>query len=136
MVDGNLDGWIVVLTLYDIADEIRLSALQPLVGATPAATTFKHPAPEYVRFERPPVIERLGLVGLGSGEQFDATIQYYDYGVASLLLRFAFAGSWQELEQLSASWISSPVFDEFSRQRCGNGWIRYKAHWSNLMSHG
>lgn len=117
MVDGNLIGSIIVLTLYDIADEIQLSALKALIGATPAATTFKHPAPEYVRFERPPVIERLGLVAaLGSGEQFDATIQYYDYGVASLLLRFIFAGSWQQLEQLSASWISSPVFEEFSRQ--------------------
>jgi len=116
MSEGNLQGTIIVLTLFDVADEIALSKLQPLIGATTVEPTFKHPAPEYVRFERPPVIEALGPVTLGSGEQFEATLQYYDYGVASVILRHAFLGSWQRLQDLSANWISNPVFDEFSRQ--------------------
>ncbi len=116
MADENLQGSIIVLMMFDVADEIRLSALQSLIGGTTATPTFKHPGLEYVRFERPPVIERLAPVTLSSGEQFEATLQYYDYGVASLLLRFAFSGSWQRLQQLSANWISSTLFDEFSRQ--------------------
>jgi hypothetical protein len=116
MADETLQGSIIVLTMFDVADEIRLSALHPLIGGTTATTTFKHPGPEYVRFERPPVIERLAPVTLLSGEQFEATLQYYDYGVASLLLRFAFSGTWEDLQRLSANWISSPLFDQFSRQ--------------------
>lgn len=116
MADENLQGSIIVVTMFDVADEIKLSALQPLIGGTTATPTFKHPGPEYVRFERPPLIEPLAPVSLHTGEQFQATLQYYDYGVASLLLRFAFEGTWRRLEELSANWISSPLFDEFSRQ--------------------
>jgi hypothetical protein len=114
--EQKLQGSVLVLTLFDIADEIKVSALEPLIGATTAEPTFKHPGPEYVRFERPPVIERLPPVALESGEQFEVTLQFYDYGVASLLLRFAFSGSWQQLEEISAKWISSPLFDNFCRQ--------------------
>ena len=116
MADENLQGSIIVLMLYDVADEIRLAELPPLIGATTLAPSLKHPAPEYVRFERPPVIDPLAPVRLPSGEEFEVTVQYYDYGVASLLLRFRFAGSWARLEQLSANWISSPFFEELTRQ--------------------
>ncbi|MGZ7057310.1 MAG: hypothetical protein ACXVK3_17440, partial [Candidatus Angelobacter sp.] len=54
-----LQGSIVVLNLYDIADEIRLSDLASLTGGTPLSPTFKPSAPAHVRFERPPVIEPL-----------------------------------------------------------------------------
>ena len=116
MAEDRLRGSIIVITLFDVADEINLARLQPLIGATTASPAFKHPAPEYVRFERPPVVERLAPVELVSGEKFDATLQFYDYGVASLLLRFAFCGTWEQLEQLSARWISSPLFDEVCRE--------------------
>lgn len=116
MGDDSLQGSIIVITLFDVADEISLATLQPLLGATTASPAFKHPAPEYLRFERPPLVERLPPVALGSGEKFDATLQFYDYGVASLLLRFPFCGSWEQLEQLSARWISSSIFDDVCRE--------------------
>ncbi len=115
MPESNLQGAIVILMLYDVADEINLTELQPLTGGTKVTPEFKHPAPEYVRFERPPVIQALPPVVLPNGEQFEATLQYYDYGVVSVLLRFAFTGDWQRLKQLAGAWISGTTFDELSR---------------------
>lgn len=116
MPEAGLQGAIFVLNLYDVADEINLGEVRQVIGGTTVSPTFKHPAPEYVRFERPPVIEPLPPVFLPSGERFDATLQYYDYGVVSLLLRFAFTGDWRALQQRSASWISGKLFDELSRE--------------------
>ncbi|HXA85276.1 MAG TPA: hypothetical protein VNZ47_09390 [Candidatus Dormibacteraeota bacterium] len=110
-----LQGSIVVLNLYDVADEIRLSDLPALTGGTRLAPTFKASAPAHVRFERPPVIERLPPLSLSTGERFEVTLQYYDYGVVSVLLRFAFLGSWEELQQLAGSWVSGALFDELCR---------------------
>jgi hypothetical protein len=101
--------------LYDIAEEIRLSDLRSLTGGTPLSTTFKSATPAHVRFERPPVIEPLPPLSLSSGERFEVTLQYYDYGVVSVLLRFAFSGSWDELQHLAGSWVSGTVFDELCR---------------------
>ncbi|HKF24208.1 MAG TPA: hypothetical protein VKE93_21750 [Candidatus Angelobacter sp.] len=115
MVQTELEGSIIILTLYDIADEVTLPELRELIGGTTLPPSFKHPAPEYLRFERPPVIERLPVVTLPSGEQFETTLQYYDYGVVSVLLRFTFRGDWQRLQQLAGTWISGTLFDELSR---------------------
>jgi hypothetical protein len=111
---ADLQGSIVVLNLYDIAEEIRLADLPPLTGGTPLSTTFKSSTPA-VRFERPPVIEPLPPLALSTGERFEVTLQYYDYGVVSVLLRFAFSGSWNELQQLAGIWFSGAVFDELCR---------------------
>ena len=112
---ANLQGSIVVLNLYDVAEEIRLSDLPPLTGGTPLSPTFKPSTPAHVRFERPPVIEPLPPLSLSTGERFEATLQYYDYGVVSVLLRFAFSGSWEDLQRLAGSWFSGTIFDELCR---------------------
>lgn len=110
----QLRGSISVLTLYDVCDEIRLQELPPLIGGRAVSPGFKHTAPQYVRFERPPVIEHLDPVAIPAGEQFEPTLQYYDYGVISLVLRYSFAGDWQQLQELAARWVSSTAFDELS----------------------
>jgi hypothetical protein len=112
---ATLQGSIVVLNLYDIAEEIKLADLPPLIGGTRLSPTFKPPAPAYVRFERPPVIEPLPPLSLSTGERFEATLQYYDYGVVSVLLRFGFSGTWDELQQLAGRWVSGTIFDELCR---------------------
>ncbi|HET6933447.1 MAG TPA: hypothetical protein VFI72_01330 [Candidatus Angelobacter sp.] len=116
MASADLKGSIIVLTLFDVAEEISLNRLRPLIGATTVTPTLKHPAPEYVRFERPPLIETLPPLSLGTGERFEATLQYYDYGVVSLLLRFAFAGDWPQMQQLAGNWVSGTLFDELTRK--------------------
>ena len=112
---ATLQGSIVVLNLYDVAEEIRLSDLPPITGGTRLSPTFKPSTPAHVRFERPPVIEHLPPLSLSTGERFEATLQYYDYGVVSVLLRFAFAGSWDDLQQLTGSWVSGTIFDDLCR---------------------
>lgn len=112
---ANLQGSIVVLNLYDLAEEIRLSDLPPITGGTRLSPTFKPSTPAHVRFERPPVVEPLPPLSLPTGERFEATLQYYDYGVVSVLLRFAFSGSWEDLQHLAGSWVSGTVFDDLCR---------------------
>src|SRR5215469_12367765 len=109
-----LRGSISVLALYDVGDEIRLQDLPRLIGGRAVSPWFKHTAPEYVRFERPPVIEQLEPVTIPAGEQFEPTLQYYDYGVVSLVLRYPFEGDWQNLDDLAARWVSTTAFDELS----------------------
>jgi hypothetical protein len=97
------------LLLYDIAEEIDLTALRALLGAEPPARSpgFKRPAPEYVRFERPPVLEPCAPVQLATGETAQARLRYFDYGVVSLEIELQFAGDWPELIALSNRWIEA-----------------------------
>jgi hypothetical protein len=101
------------LVLYDVAEQIRLDAVQSLAGTEPPRREpmFKHPAPDYVRFERAPVVEQLGLVSMSAGEQFEARIKYFEYGVVSLELRLDFEASWEDLVRLSARWIAEPEIE-------------------------
>src|SRR5260370_22035077 len=124
MAVAPLHGSVFALTLYDVCDEIDLSQLPALISAKRQAPPFKHTTPEYVRFESPPVTESLGPVTLDTGEQFEGTMQYYDYGVVSVLLQRSFCGDWADLQHLAARWISGALFDEFTtrlvRQRLDN----------------
>jgi hypothetical protein len=110
----SFQGSVVALTLYDVCDEISLPALAPLIGGRKLTPAFKPTAPPFPRFEQPPVIESLGAVALPTGERFDCTMQYYDYGVVSVLLQRSFSGTWAELQQLSARWMSSSLFEELA----------------------
>jgi len=91
------------LLLYDVADEIDLGQLRTLLGAEPPARSpgFKLPAPLYVRFERPPVVERCEAMALAGGGRAEARLRYFDYGVVSLELEQPFEGGWDELIALS-----------------------------------
>jgi len=104
------------MALYDVCDEINLEELRRLIGAKASTASFKHTTPEYVRFERAPVIEPLGPVSLETGEQFTGTLQYYDYGVVSVLLRLSCSSEWAEMQQLAGRWISSNIFDELTQR--------------------
>ncbi|HLK08987.1 MAG TPA: hypothetical protein VKV30_13620 [Candidatus Angelobacter sp.] len=133
---ADLQGSIVVLNLYDIAEEITLSDLPPITGGTRLSPTFKSSTPAHVRFERPPVIEPLPPLSLSTGQRFEVTLQYYDYGVVSVLLRFAFSGSWEELQQLAGSWVSGTIFDELCRntirerlKKIGAAMVKPYANW-------
>lgn len=112
----ELRGSISILSLYNVCEEIRLKELPPFIRGKVVTPSFKHTAPEYVRFERPPVIETIDPIVIQSGERFDPILRYYDYGVISLLLRFPFRCDWMGLEELAARWVSSPTFDELSRR--------------------
>src|SRR5579864_4984718 len=108
-----LRGSFWVFVLYDVAEEIQLDRLCDLVGAqlVPPQPSFKHPAPEYVRFERPPAIEYPEPLTIGSGQRFEVRIKYFDYGVVSIELQLEFEANWDELVRLSNRWILAPELE-------------------------
>src|SRR5271168_4475642 len=67
--DAPLSGSVLVLIQFDVCEEIRLDQLRQILGARTADTSFRHVAPGYVRFQRPPVEEVLEPLVLESGER-------------------------------------------------------------------
>jgi hypothetical protein len=102
--DSQIQGSALVLVQFDVSEEIRLDELRHLLDARRAETALKHPAPTYVRFQRPPVVENLETQILESGEKLEAQIKYYDYGVVSLVFELPFEGDWERLVHLAARW--------------------------------
>src|SRR5262249_16222804 len=91
---------------FDVCEEIKLDQLREIFGArTLEQPTFKHPAPGYVRYQRPPVVESIEPLVLESGERLQGQIKYYDYGVVSVVFELPIAGSWDRLISLGGRWI-------------------------------
>jgi len=111
-----LRGSVLALMLHDIAEEILLEDLRQMLGARRQEPSFKHATPEYVRFEKPPVVEQLEPVTLSSGERLTLQLKYYDYGVISVLLELSFAADWEELVQLASRWVPSPELERQAQQ--------------------
>src|SRR6266516_6983832 len=107
-----LSGSLRALLLFDIAEEIDLPLLRTVLGLGPTKRepAFRHPAPEYVRFERPPVVEHIGPCQT-DGNELQARIRYFDYGVASVELQTEFHTSWDGLVGSANRWIMSPELE-------------------------
>jgi hypothetical protein len=105
-------GSIRQIVLFDVADEIRLHTLRAALGiAEPdRKPAFSRPAPDYVRFERPPVVEPLRIEDTGG--KFEARAKYYDYGVVSIELDQQFSLDWPELVEHSATVLSDPSIEQ------------------------
>jgi hypothetical protein len=102
----TLAGSLLVLIQFDVCEEIRLDRLQQIISAsTVAQPALKHPAPGYVRYERPPVVEPLEPFELESGERLHGEIKYYDYGVLSAVFQLPFSGDWDTLIRLASRWV-------------------------------
>ncbi len=97
------------MLLYDVAEEIDLTTLRSLLGATAPLRSpdFRQPAPVYVRFEQSPVVEPSDSFHLATGESVDARLRYFDYGVVSLEIELHFQCEWDELIALSHRWIEA-----------------------------
>jgi hypothetical protein len=112
-----LHGSILVLIQYDVCEEIRLDVIRQLLQARHAQATFKSSqAPGYVRYQRPPAVDRLEPIVLDSGERLTGEIKYYDYGVVSLVFELPFAGDWDKLVELSARWTSDTAFEKLANR--------------------
>jgi hypothetical protein len=109
--DAPLCGSVLVMIQFDVCEEIRLDQLRQILGARTVDTTFKHMAPGYVRFQRPPVEEPLDPLVLESGERLQGEIKYFDYGVVSVVFELPFSGNWDKLVQLSSRWVWDTNFE-------------------------
>src|ERR1022692_4756014 len=112
----TMRGSVLGVILHDVCEEIRLEQLRDILGARRVEPGFKHATPDYVRFENPPVVERLEPVVLTSGEKLIPQIKYYDYGVISVLFELEFEADWETLVQLAAGWVPNPELERQAQQ--------------------
>ena len=135
---AELRGSFWVMVLYDVAEQIHLDRLRELVGGEPPRRepSFKHPAPEYVRFERPPVVVYPDPVSISSGERFRSQMKFFDYGVVSVELELNFESAWTDLVHLSSRWIAAPEIEKCTAEllraqldRCGPALVQPYASW-------
>lgn len=106
---GPLTGSVWILWLFDVCEEIDLEALRKILNIEERhERSFRHPSPEYVRFERPPVVQRLEPILLASGSRLDGELNFYEYGVVSIKLELPFEADWPELIELSCRWMTTP----------------------------
>ena len=111
-VEASLHGSVLVLIQFDVCEEIRVDQLRQIFGArTLEQPSFKHPAPGYVRYQRPPVVEPIEPLVLESGERLEGQIKYYDYGVLSVVFELPFSGDWDTLVRLGSRWVWDVDFE-------------------------
>jgi hypothetical protein len=104
--DASVEGSVLVLIQFDVCEEIRLERLQQIFGARKLEhPPLKHPAPGYIRYERPPLVEPIEPLVLDSGERLEGKIKYYDYGVVSVVFELPFSGDWDTLIRLGSRWV-------------------------------
>lgn len=121
----HVSGTFRAQLLFDVAEEIDLDAIRgrfgPAAGRSP---TFRLPAPQYVRFERPPVALAGETVRLETGEEFVYTLRFFDYGVVSVELLRQVSGGWEDLLRLCQRLIGSADVEklamELARRGAGN----------------
>src|ERR1700733_14864003 len=112
--DAPLCGSVLVLIQFDVCEEIRLDKLSQILGARTVDASFKHLAPGYVRYQRPPVEEALDPLTLESGERLQGDIKYFDYGVVSVIFELPFSGDWDKLVRLSSRWVWDTNFESLA----------------------
>ncbi len=101
-----LTGAVFVLIQFDVCEEIRLTQLSERTSRrTVSQPSMKHPAPGYIRYQRPPVVEPIEPLVLETGERLHGEIKYYDYGVLSIVFQLPFAGEWDALVRLASRWV-------------------------------
>jgi hypothetical protein len=104
--EALLRGSVLVLLQFDVCEAIRLDLLQELVSARKVdKPSMKHPAPGYVRYQRPPVVVPADPLVLESGERLQGEIKYFDYGVLSVVFELPFVGDWDKLIGLASRWV-------------------------------
>lgn len=103
-------GSVLFFNLYDVAEEIKLDRVRELLGARPQERAFKNAAPQYVRFERPPVIESISVEGLAP-QAAHGQVKYYDYGVISVMFEVPIATGWEAVVAMASKWMSGSEFE-------------------------
>jgi hypothetical protein len=102
----TLHGSVLVLLQFDVCEAIRLDRLREILSArTVALPQPRHPAPGYIRYERPPVVEPVEPLVLESGERLAGEVKFYDYGVLSVVFELPFSGGWSKLAGLASRWV-------------------------------
>ena len=131
-----MSGSAIAFILYVVAEEIRIDHLRQASGVRQAEGPTKHPTPEYVGFQRPPVVQDVGEHRLASGERVRSRLKCYDYGVVSILFETPFEGDWPRWIGLASRWMASSEFEQYARelarqhiQRLGSSLVNPYGSW-------
>ncbi len=118
MKQSVASGSLLLLFLYDVADAIRLDAVQRVPGEPPPRREppFRQPAPEYVRFVTPPVVEPLPMMAVDTATQISGRVSYYEYGILTVQLEIPFEGDWEQVGALAAHWMNAPELEKIAEQ--------------------
>jgi hypothetical protein len=114
MNQGAASGSLLIIFLYNFAEAIRLDDLRRALGSPPPEREprFQQPAPEYVRFVTPPVMEQMAPFALDGGTEVSGRIAYYEYGIVTIQLEIPFEGGWAEIIALAARWMNSAELEQ------------------------
>src|SRR5260370_34172350 len=109
MSEQPLRGSFWIFVLYDVAEQIQLEDLRRILSAEPArrGPSFKHPSPDYVRFERPPVTEYSEMDLPNSPELMRGHVKYFDYGEVSVELESNVEARWRERGRVPSERIAT-----------------------------
>ena len=111
-----LSGSVIGIILHDVCEEIRLEDLRALLDAKRIAPVFKHPMPEYVRFQNPPVVETVDPIQLSTGETVHPQVKYYDYGVVSVQIELPVQSDWRMLTSIASNWVPNPDLERIAEE--------------------
>lgn len=111
-------GCFHIVILYDVAESIDLEKLRELVGPRAEAVkpVFPRGTPQYVRFERPPIVEPGEPITLGTGEQVSSSIKYYGFAAAVVEIEAPFACEWSKLPAEAARWMDTAELEPHARE--------------------
>lgn len=137
-MDEKLEGVFWFLFAFDVCDEIKLDTVPSTAGQRSArrAPDLGRPTPDYVRFERPPVVRYLDPFLLPDGEQMRGELRLYDYGVISVMLELRFKLSWAELVVRSSRLLEASEPKEYATrsvktqlERISSAVVHSRQHW-------
>jgi hypothetical protein len=106
---ANVTASVTAYYLFEVAENIRLDALQQALGPAASRATLydKAPGAPRMRYIQPPVVvdgETLGEPALG---EFRVRVKFYDYGVISLALARPASCGWTELVAFSQELVEN-----------------------------
>lgn len=109
-----VQGYFRILSFFDIAEAIEVESLPAILGpgAAPRSPAFIHRTPEYAQAQHAPIIESVGPLALPTGEELDARIKYYWFGVACVELTIGFKCDFDSLCPQSYRWMNAPEVEK------------------------
>lgn len=109
-----VQGYLRILSFFDIAEAIEMETLRGILGpeAAPRSQAFSHRSPEYVQAQHAPIVELAGPVALPTGEKLDARIKYFWFGVIGVELTTAFKCDFDSLRPQTYRWMNAPEVEQ------------------------
>src|ERR1039458_7540627 len=119
----RLRGLFRLLFLYDVAESIDLGKLRDLLGSRggTAEHAFPRRTPEYMRFERAPIVEPAEFITVRPGVNAACPVRYYGFGAIVIQVEVPFECDWNSLVEQGARWMDTPdvgpIVRELARRR-------------------